>query len=40
MISITIIFSLRATHNVHTVTFTSWDKVSPDITLIKELEYA
>jgi hypothetical protein len=38
MISITVKFSLRGTHNAHTITFTSWDKVSPEITLIKELE--
>jgi hypothetical protein len=38
MISITIKFSLRDTHNAHTVTFTSWDKVSPEITRIKPLE--
>jgi hypothetical protein len=38
MISITVNFSLRATHNAHTITCTSWDKVSPEITRIKPLE--
>jgi hypothetical protein len=38
MISIYVIFSLRATHDAHTVTFTPWDKVFPEITLIKALE--
>jgi hypothetical protein len=37
MTSITAKFSLRDTHNVHTITFTSWYKVSPDITIIKHL---
>jgi hypothetical protein len=39
MISITVSFTLRDTHNAHTVTFTSWDKVSPEITRIKAFEY-
>jgi hypothetical protein len=38
MVSITVKFSLKDTHNAHTVTFISWDKVSPEITLIKALE--
>jgi hypothetical protein len=38
MISITTNFSLRATHDAHTVNFTSRDKVSLEITLIKALE--
>jgi hypothetical protein len=37
MKGITVKFSLRDTHNTHTVTFTSWYKVSPEITLIKPL---
>jgi hypothetical protein len=37
MKSTTVKFSLRDTHNAHTVTFTSWYKVSPEITLIKPL---
>jgi hypothetical protein len=35
MINITVNFSLRDTYNAHTVTFTSWDKVSSEITGIK-----
>jgi hypothetical protein len=38
MISITVIFRLRATHDAHTTNFTPWDKVSLEITLIKSLE--
>jgi hypothetical protein len=38
MISIAVKFSLRDTYNAHTVTFTSWEKVSPEITRIKALE--
>ena len=37
MISISVIFSLRDTHGAHTVTFTPWDKVSPEITIINHL---
>jgi hypothetical protein len=37
MISITVNFSLKDTHNAHTVTFTSWDKVSLEITRINHL---
>jgi hypothetical protein len=36
MTSITAKFSLRDTHNAHTITFTSWYKVSPEITIDEE----
>jgi hypothetical protein len=32
------IMNNNATHDAHTVNFTSWGKVSPEITLIKALE--
>jgi hypothetical protein len=37
MTSITAKFSLIDTHNAHTITFTSWYKVSLEITIIKHL---
>ena len=40
MISIPVIFSLRATHGVHTVTFTPWDKGDSEVYINKTTQVA